>query len=146
VDLSTLKATGNGGRIRERDVLAVALALPEEALPNDPVSMCDLPVTSLAPSRADDEQRAEYRARNAHLPGRRDEHGGLAETIQIYSGDSLVPAYIDIVAKLVAVAFAKPPGARRSMGGRTHCLAKAIHIGIASTPSMACSSRWSAMC
>jgi len=124
VDISSLPVTGKGGRIRERDVLAAA---------KRPSPTRELPVTALRRTIAERMINSVSRTAPVTLTCRADATNLVALRNQFKStaGDSPVPSYTDIVAKLVAVALRSHPVLAGRWEGERIVLPDAIHIGIA---------------
>ncbi len=128
VDLATLKATGTGGRIRERDVHQAAANGAAKTLPG----WREIPTTSLRRTIA---ERMIHSLRNTApvtITCRADatQLVGLRNEFKA-GGSAIVPSFTDIIAKLTAVALQRHPLlAARWDDGRI-LLPDALHIGIA---------------
>lgn len=133
VDLATLQATGNGGRIRERDVRhAAALPSGNGNAERSPLS-CEIPITSLRRTIA---ERMIHSLRNTApvtLTCRADATNlvGLRNQFKAAGGDAIVPSFTDIIAKLTAVALQRHPLLAARWEGDRILLPGALHIGIA---------------
>ena len=132
IDLSTLCPTGQGGRIRERDVLAAA---PSSGNGNAEPSPHDreIPVTPLRRTIA---ERMVHSLRNTApvtLTCRVDATNlvSMRNQFKAAGGDAIVPSFTDIIAKLTAVALQRHPLLAARWEGDRIRLAGALHIGIA---------------
>jgi len=129
VNLATLQATGNGGRIRERDVRGAA---PNGAAKPAPTGR-EMPITSLRRTIAG---RMVHSLRNTApvtLTCRADatQLVGLRNQFKAAGGGAIVPSFTDIIAKLTAVALQRHPLLAARWEDDCIVLPDALHIGIA---------------
>lgn len=129
VNLATLQATGNGGRIRERDVRDAAGNGAAKPAPGGR----EMPVTALRRTIA---ERMVHSLRNTApvtLTCRADatQLVALRNQFKAAGGDAIVPSFTDIIAKLTAVALQRHPLLAARWEGDCIVLPDALHIGIA---------------
>ena len=129
VNLATLQATGNGGRIRERDVRHAAGNGAVKPAP----SGREMPITALRRTIA---ERMVHSLRNTApvtINCRADatQLVGLRNQFKAAGGDSIVPSFTDIIAKLTAVALQRHPLLAARWEEDRIVLPDALHIGIA---------------
>ncbi len=126
VDLSTLSPTGQGGRIRERDVLAAAASLPSDD---------GFKKVPLAPLRRTIAARLMH-SRQTTVPvtitGRCDATQLVTLRAQLKAtGAGIAPSFNDILAKLTAAALRQHPMLAAIWADDHLLLPESIHIGIA---------------
>ncbi len=129
VNLANLKATGCGGRIRERDVRGVATNGPAKSSP----SGRDIPITSLRRTIA---ERLLHSLRHTapvtiHCRADATQLVGLRNEFKAADGGGFVPSFTDIIAKLTAVALQRHPLLAARWEGDRLVLPEALHLGIA---------------
>ncbi len=130
VDLGTLRPTGKGGRIRERDVLA---ALPAPAATVRPAAPArEVPVTPLRRTIAERMMHSRTNTAPVTITCRCDATNLVALRRRLKSaGGKTVPSYTDIVAKVVAEVLQDHPVIAGRWENDRIVLPEAIHIGIA---------------
>lgn len=126
VDLSKLSPTGQGGRIRERDVLAAAAATP---------SASGFKKVPLTPQRRTIAARLMH-SRQTTVPvtitGRCDATQLVTLRAQLKAtGSSLVPSFTDILLKLTAAALRQHPMLAATWAEDHLLLPEFIHLGLA---------------
>jgi pyruvate dehydrogenase E2 component (dihydrolipoamide acetyltransferase) len=132
VDLATLEPTGKGGRIRERDVLA-ATGRAAAAPPADPTLMREIPITAMRRTIATRMVNSLNNTAPVTITCRADATNlvGLRQQLKAIGTNAIVPAYTDIIAKLVASALRAHPILTARWDGDRFLLPEQIHIGIA---------------
>ena len=139
VDVAAVTGTGAGGRIRERDVLAAgqpaaaARVTGRAAGQPRPTSTRDLAAASLRRTIAERMRASLANTAPVTLTCRADATNLVALRNQFKSagGQAAVPAYTDIIAKLVAIALESHPALASRWENDRVVLPEAIHIGIA---------------
>lgn len=126
VDLSTLSPTGQGGRIRERDVLAAAAATP---------SAGGFKKVPLTPKRRTIAARLMH-SRQTTVPvtitSRCDATQLVTHRAQLKAtGGSLVPSFTDVLLKLTAAALRQHPMLAATWAEDHLLLPEFIHLGLA---------------
>ena len=133
VDLDGLRPTGQGGRIRERDVLAVSAAPADVSAEAPAASKLEVPITAQRRTIAERMMTSREKTAPVTLTCRCDatELVALRNKFKLAADKSSVPSFTDIIAKVVAGALGQHPLlAGRWEGGRI-LLPDAIHVGIA---------------
>ncbi len=133
VDLSELQPTGQGGRIRERDVRAVSPppATVASAAPAAPGR--EVPVTAQRRTIAERMMSSLKNTAPVTLTCRCDATNlvALRSEYKLAAGNPIVPSFTDIIAKLAAIALGSHPMLAGRWEGERILLPDAIHIGIA---------------
>jgi len=129
VDLSTLSPTGKGGRIRERDVLAAATAIPTGG-------MRQVPLTQMRRTIAARLMHSRQTTVPVTITGRCDATEILALRKQLKSmGEkadlSVIPTINDILVKLAAAALRQHPMLAATWAEDHLLLPETTHLGIA---------------
>ena len=119
VDTSTMSGSGNGGRVRERDVRASAPSSPPP------------PVTSLRRTIAARMLRSHRQTAPVTLTRRADATGLVRFRNESKRAGGEAPSYTDIVVRLSAAALQKHPALSGRWEDDHVVLPDAIHIGIA---------------
>ena len=133
VDLDGLRPTGQGGRIRERDVLAVGPAPADVSAKAPAASKLEVPITAQRRTIAERMMTSREKTAPVTLTCRCDATKlvALRNKFKLAADKSSVPSFTDIIAKVVAGALGQHPLlAGRWEGGRI-LLPDAIHVGIA---------------
>jgi pyruvate dehydrogenase E2 component (dihydrolipoamide acetyltransferase) len=133
VDLDGLRPTGKGGRIRERDVLAVSAAPADVSAEAPAASKLEVPITAQRRTIAERMMTSREKTAPVTLTCRCDATKlvALRNKFKLAADKSSVPSFTDIIAKVVAGALGQHPLlAGRWEGGRI-LLPDAIHVGIA---------------
>jgi pyruvate dehydrogenase E2 component (dihydrolipoamide acetyltransferase) len=133
VDLDGLRPTGQGGRIRERDVLAVGPAPADVSAEAPAASKLKVPITAQRRTIAERMMTSREKTAPVTLTCRCDATKlvALRNKFKLAADKSSVPSFTDIIAKVVAGALGQHPLlAGRWEGGRI-LLPDAIHVGIA---------------
>ena len=133
VDLDGLRPTGQGGRIRERDVLAVSAAPADVSAEAPAASKLEVPITAQRRTIAERMMTSREKTAPVTLTCRCDATKlvALRNKFKLAADKSSVPSFTDIIAKVVAGALGQHPLlAGRWEGGRI-LLPDAIHVGIA---------------
>ena len=132
VDLARLEPTGKGGRIRERDVLA-AIGRAAAAPSADPTLMREVPITAMRRTIATRMVNSLDNTAPVTITCRADATNlvGLRQQLKAIGTNVIVPAYTDIIAKLVASALRAHPILTARWDGDRFLLPEQIHIGIA---------------
>ena len=132
VDLGTLRPTGNGGRIRERDVLAARPAPAAAAAVRPAAPSREVPVTPLRRTIAERMMHSRNNTAPVTITCRCDATNLVALRRRLKStGGKTVPSYTDIVAKVVADALPSHPIIAGRWENDRIVLPEAMHIGIA---------------
>ena len=129
VELSTLEPTGKGGRIRERDVLAAAIAIPT-------AGMKQVPLTQTRRTIAARLMHSRQTTVPVTITGRCDATEILALRKQLKSmGEkadlAVIPTINDILVKLAAAALRQHPMLAATWAEDHLLLPESIHLGIA---------------
>ena len=129
VDLATLAPTGKGGRIRERDVLAAATAIPT-------AGMRQVPLTQMRRTIAARLMHSRQTTVPVTITGRCDATEILALRKQLKSmGEkadlAVIPTINDILVKLAAAALRQHPMLAATWAEDHLLLPESIHLGIA---------------
>ena len=129
VDISTLSPTGKGGRIRERDVLAAATAIPT-------AGMRQVPLTQMRRIIAARLMHSRQTTVPVTITGRCDATALLALRKQLKSmGEkadlAVIPPINDILVKLAAAALRQHPMLAATWAEDHLLLPESIHLGIA---------------
>jgi len=129
VDLSTLSPTGKGGRVRERDVLAAATAIPTGG-------MRQVPLTQMRRTIAARLMHSRQATVPVTITGRCDATEILALRKQLKSmGEkadlSVIPTINDILVKLAAAALRQHPMLAATWAEDHLLLPETTHLGIA---------------
>jgi pyruvate dehydrogenase E2 component (dihydrolipoamide acetyltransferase) len=129
VDLATLVPTGKGGRIRERDVLAAATAIPT-------AGMRQVPLTQMRRTIAARLMHSRQTTVPVTITGRCDATDILALRKQLKSmGEkadlAVIPTINDILVKLAAAALRQHPMLATTWAEDHLLLPESIHLGIA---------------
>ncbi|MCX6981838.1 MAG: dihydrolipoamide acetyltransferase family protein [Verrucomicrobia bacterium] len=129
VDLATLAPTGKGGRIRERDVLAAATAIPT-------AGMRQVPLTQMRRTIAARLMHSRQTTVPVTITGRCDATEILALRKQLKSmGEkaslAVIPTINDILVKLTAAALRQHPLLAATWADDHLLLPESIHLGIA---------------
>lgn len=129
VDLATLAPTGKGGRIRERDVLAAATAVPT-------AGMRQVSLTQMRRTIAARLMHSRQTTVPVTITGRCDATGLLALRNQLKSmGEkanlAVIPTINDILVKLAATALRQHPMLAATWAEDHLLLPDSIHLGIA---------------
>ena len=129
VDLATLAPTGQGGRIRERDVLAAATAIPT-------AGMRQVPLTQMRRTIAARLMHSRQTTVPVTITGRCDATEILALRKQLKSmGEkanlAVIPTINDILVKLTAAALRQHPMLAATWAEDHLLLPESIHLGIA---------------
>lgn len=125
VDLSTLTPTGQGGRIRERDVLAASIKL-------SPNSMREVPITTMRRTIAARMVNSLDNTAPVTITCRCDATQLVTFREQLKAGGaSSVPSYTDIIAKITASALIAHPLLTARWDTERLLMPDHIHIGIA---------------
>ena len=129
VNLATLQPTGNGGRIRERDVRLAAGNGAAKLAPGGR----EMPITALRRTIAERMVHSLRHTAPVTLTCRADATHlvGLRNQFKAAGGDAIVPSFTDIIAKLTAVALQRHPLLAARWEGDRIVLPDALHIGIA---------------
>lgn len=135
LELQNLTATGRGGRIRERDVLAAATdAACPSPVPKHKVNSGPIPITSLRRTIAERMTKSLKNTASVTLTARVDATQLVALRNQFKRTENLfptVPTYSDIVAKLAAEAILRFPLIAGRWQAENIALPDVINIGIA---------------
>ena len=129
VDLATLTPTGNGGRIRERDVLAAATSISTS-------SMKQVPLTPMRRTIAARLMHSRQTTVPVTITGRCDATALLALRQQLKSAGekadlAVIPTLTDILVKLTAAALRQHPMLAATWAEDHLLLPESIHLGIA---------------
>ena len=133
VDLAKVEGSGKGGRIRERDVLA-AIKQPSNALaPEAPQTGTDMVVSTMRRTIADRMMQSLANTAPVTLTSKVDATNlvVLRNEFKAAKGNTIVPAYTDIIAKLAATALARFPAISGQWKGDRISIPANISIGIA---------------
>lgn len=133
VDLAELQPSGKGGRIRERDVMAVS-APPADVVAADPAAPeREVPIGALRRTIAERMMNSLKNTAPVTLTCRCDASSlvALRSEFKLNAGSSIVPSFTDIIAKLAATALRIHPMLAGRWEGERILLPDAIHIGIA---------------
>jgi pyruvate dehydrogenase E2 component (dihydrolipoamide acetyltransferase) len=133
VDLAQVAGSGKGGRIRERDVRAAAAAMPAPAQGDGPSDSRDAPISVMRRVIADRMIQSLAQTAPVTLTSLVDVTNlvGLRRQFKSSNGGALVPAYTDIIAKLVAATIVRLPAISGQWQGNQISLPRTISIGIA---------------
>ena len=125
IDLSTLSPTGQGGRIRERDVLAAAAAASTTGLNQ-------VPLTQMRRTIAARLMHSRQITVPVTITGRCDATQLVKLRAQFKAtGTNIVPSFTDILVKLTATALRQHPMLAAAWADDHLLLPKSIHLGIA---------------
>lgn len=133
VDLTGFRPSGQGGRIRERDVLAAGPKPADVPFIVPSASKLEVPITAQRRTIAERMMTSLEKTAPVTLTCRCDATNLVALRIKfkLAADKSIIPSFTDIIAKVVAGALCQHPMlAGRWEGGRI-LLPEAIHIGIA---------------
>ena len=132
VDLGTLRPTGNGGRIRERDVLAARPAPAAAAAVRPAAPAREVPVTPLRRTIAERMMHSRNNTAPVTITCRCDATNLVSLRRRLKSaGCTTVPSYTDIVAKVVADVLPSHPIIAGRWENDRIVLPEAKHIGVA---------------
>ena len=133
VSLKGLHGTGQGGRIRERDVLSAAASPADTGAMAPTASKLEVPITAQRRTIAERMMSSLKNTAPVTLTCRCDATNlvALRSKFKLAADNAIVPSFTDIIAKVAAGALSQHPMlAGRWEGGRI-LLPDAIHIGIA---------------
>lgn len=133
IDLTALRATGMGGRIRERDVLAAAPIFHDAMASKTTKPMREVPITALRRTIAERMMTSLRNTAPVTLTCRCDATNlvALRQQLKALGTEIVVPSYNDIVVKLVATALRSHPMLAGRWDGERILVPEAIHIGVA---------------
>lgn len=126
VDLSTLSPTGQGGRVRERDVLAAALVTPAAS------GFIKVPLTPKRRTIAARLMHSRQTTVPVTITSRSDATQLIILRAQLKAtGGSIVPSFTDIILKLTAAALRQHPMLAATWAEDHLLLPEFIHLGLA---------------
>ena len=126
IALSTLSPTGQGGRIRERDVLAAAALVPSTT------GFKKVPLTQMRRTIAARLMHSRQTTVPVTITGRCDATQLVTLRAQFKAtGASIVPSFTDILVKLTATALRQHPMLAAAWADDHLLLPESIHVGIA---------------
>ena len=133
IDLTALRPTGMGGRIRERDVLAATPIFHDAMASKTTKPMREVLITALRRTIAERMMTSLRNTAPVTLTCRCDATNlvALRQQLKALGTDVVVPSYNDIVVKLVAIALRSHPMLAGRWDGDRILVPEAIHIGIA---------------
>ena len=133
VELARVAGSGKGGRIRERDVRSAAERIPAAPTPAEAPGGSDQAVSTMRRTIADRMMYSQANTAPVTLTCRIDATNlvALRNQFKTSKGDAPVPAYTDIVAKLVAVTITRLPAITGQWKADRITLPDQINIGIA---------------
>jgi pyruvate dehydrogenase E2 component (dihydrolipoamide acetyltransferase) len=133
VALDGLKPTGQGGRIRERDVLAAADSRGDVDATAPAASKLGVPITAQRRTIAERMMTSLERTAPVTLTCRCDATNlvALRSKFKLAADSSIVPSFTDIIAKVAAGTLGHHPILAGRWDGERILLPDAIHIGIA---------------
>jgi pyruvate dehydrogenase E2 component (dihydrolipoamide acetyltransferase) len=133
VDLNALRPTGQGGRIRERDVLAVGPAPADVSAMAPAAAKLEVPITTQRRTIAERMMISREKTAPVTLTCRCDATSlvALRSKFKLAADSSIVPSFTDIIAKVAAGALGQHPMLAGRWDGERILLPDAIHIGIA---------------
>jgi pyruvate dehydrogenase E2 component (dihydrolipoamide acetyltransferase) len=133
LDLDGLRPTGKGGRIRERDVLAVSAAPADVSAEAPAASKLEVPITAQRRTIAERMMTSREKTAPVTLTCRCDATKlvALRNKFKLAADKSSVPSFTDIIAKVAAGALGQHPLLAARWEGDHILLPDAIHIGIA---------------
>ena len=133
VDLDGLRPTGKGGRIRERDVLAVSAAPADVSAKAPAASKLKVPITAQRRTIAERMMISLKNTAPVTLTCRCDATNlvALRSKLKLAADSSIVPSFTDIIAKVAGGALGQHPMLAARWEGDHILLPDAIHIGIA---------------
>ena len=133
IDLTALRPTGMGGRIRERDVLAATPIFHHAMASKTTAPMREVLITALRRTIAERMMTSLRNTAPVTLTCRCDATNlvALRQQLKALGTDVVVPSYNDIVVKLVAIALRSHPMLAGRWDGDRILVPEAIHIGIA---------------
>lgn len=133
VDLTGVEGSGKGGRIRERDVRGVADRAPD--IPTAPAAGIsnNIPISTMRRTIADRMMQSRGSTAPVTLTCQIDATNlvALRNQFKTSKGESLVPAFTDIIAKLAATAITRFPAISGQWKGDQISIPTEINIGIA---------------
>ena len=133
IDLTALRPTGMGGRIRERDVLAATPIFHHAMASKTTAPMREVLITALRRTIAERMMTSLRNTAPVTLTCRCDATNlvALRQQLKALGTEIVVPSYNDIVVKLVAIALRSHPMLAGRWDGDRILVPEAIHIGIA---------------
>ena len=133
IDLTALRPTGMGGRIRERDVLAATPIFHDAMASKTTKPMREVLITALRRTIAERMMTSLRNTAPVTLTCRCDATNlvALRQQLKALGTEIVVPSYNDIVVKLVAIALRSHPMLAGRWDGDRILVPEAIHIGIA---------------
>ncbi len=127
IDLSTVTPTGSGGRIRERDVLAVQVARDRSG-----VQWVDVPTSATRRLIAERLERSLRQTVPVTITGRCDATGLVCLRNQLKAVEAVpVPSFNDMIIKITAGALEAHPKITGRWAGSSIQFPEAVHIGFA---------------